>query len=643
MTTPTTVNARFQLRADTAANWAAVNPTLLTNELGLETDTQKLKLGNGSTAWNSLGYFPSIVSGGTVLGNLEIGTTGTLTFEGSTADGFETTLAVADPTADRTITLPNQSGTVVVSGNASIVDADIAANAEIAVSKLANGTANQVIVTDGTNVSWSDDLTLAGNLTVNGTTTTINTQDLLVEDKNIVIGNVDTPSDVTADGGGITLKGTTDKTINWVDATDAWTSSERFSVPLGSHSAPSLTFTGDPNTGIYSPGADQLAISANGVQRVNFNGSTEVVFNDGGADVDFRIEGDTNPDLFKIDAGTDQVQVANLNGGPLAGTRNRIINGDMRIDQRNAGASVTPTAAGYTLDRWFTGLTQASKYSVQRNAGSVTPPTGFTNYLGVTSLSAYSVLAGDTFNIQQRVEGFNVADLGWGTASAQTVTLSFWVRSSITGIHSGSLWNNAFNRAYPFTFTVSAANTWEQKTVTIVGDTSGTWTTDNTVGIGLSFNLGSGSSFLGTAGSWGSTGVNGATGSVSVVGTNGATFYITGVQLEPGTVATPFERRSYGQELALCQRYYWKSQGGYFYFGGYQVSTGDMTFVVPLPVTMRADPTVTRSGGWSTTNVTEQTAKISASHFIVVLRTAAAGVGYLTAQSDGIYTASIEL
>ena len=282
MTTPTTVQVRLQIRADTAANWTSINPILLANELGLETDTKKFKIGDGTTTWNSLAYFPSIVSGGTVLGNLEIGTTGTLTFEGSTADGFETTLGVVDPTADRTILLPNQSGTVVVGGNASITDADIAANAEIAVSKLANGTANQVIVTDGTNVSWSDDLTLAGNLTVNGTTTTVNTETLVVEDKNIELGVVGTPTDLTADGGGITLKGTTDKTINWIDATDAWTSSERFSVPLGSAAAPSLTFTGDENSGIYSPGADQLALSTSGVQRINIEADGDINIDSGG-------------------------------------------------------------------------------------------------------------------------------------------------------------------------------------------------------------------------------------------------------------------------------------------------------------------------------------------------------------------------
>ena len=296
MTTPTTVNVRLQLRADTAANWTAANPTLLANEVGLETDTKKLKVGNGSSAWNSLAYFPSIVSGGTVLGNLEIGTTGTLTFEGSTADGFETTLAVTNPTADRTITLPNQSGTVVVSGNASIVDADIAANAEIAVSKLADGAARQLLQTDaaGTGVEWTSNVdipgtldvtgaatfdgavTVAGDLTVNGTTTNINTQNLVVEDKNIILGDVATPSDTTADGGGITLKGATDKTINWYDATDAWTSSERFSVPLGSAASPSLTFTGDENTGIYSPGADQVAISTGGSGRLFVDASGNV-------------------------------------------------------------------------------------------------------------------------------------------------------------------------------------------------------------------------------------------------------------------------------------------------------------------------------------------------------------------------------
>jgi hypothetical protein len=216
-------------------------------------------------------------------------------------------------------------------------------------------------------------------------------------------------------------------------------------------------------------------------------------------------------------------------------------------------------------------------------------------------LSAYSVSSGDTFNLQQRIEGFNVADLGWGTANAKTVTLSFWVQSSITGTHSGAFWNNAFNRGYPFTFTVNAANTWEQKSVVVAGDTSGTWTTDNSIGIGLSFNLGSGSTFLGTAGAWGATGVNGATGSVSVVGTDDATFYITGVQLEVGTQATSFEYRQYGTELALCQRYYYRNAPAaaskYLVTTAWANQTTTAFGIFQFPVTMRTSPSALEQSG----------------------------------------------
>jgi len=232
--------------------------------------------------------------------------------------------------------------------------------------------------------------------------------------------------------------------------------------------------------------------------------------------------------------------------------RNRIINGDMRIDQRNAGASVTPASAAYTLDRWWHQLSQASKLSVQRSAVA---PAGFTNSALITSLSAYSVGASDYFNILQNVEGFNVADLGWGTAEAQAITISFRVRSSLTGTFGGGVLNSDQARAYPFSYTISAANTWETKTITVPGDTTGTWLTDNGTGLRLSFGLGVGSSFSSAAGSWAAGVYLSATGATSVVGTSGATFYITGVQLEVGSVATPFEHRQYGQELALCQRY----------------------------------------------------------------------------------------
>lgn len=244
----------------------------------------------------------------------------------------------------------------------------------------------------------------------------------------------------------------------------------------------------------------------------------------------------------------------------LQGFRNRIINGDMRIDQRNAGASVTPSTVGshqYLLDRWFVLNTPGSKYSVQQNAGSVTPPTGFSNYLGCTSVSAYSIGSSEYQFVGQKIEGFNFADLMWGTANAKTVTLSFWVRSSLTGTFGGFLRNNANNRFYPFSYTINAANTWEYETITIAGDTTGTWVgATNGTGLDLNFSIATGSNFTGTAGAWTASAILAPTGQVSVVGTNGATWYITGVQLEVGSVATPFERRPYGTELQLCQRYY---------------------------------------------------------------------------------------
>jgi hypothetical protein len=304
-----------------------------------------------------------------------------------------------------------------------------------------------------------------------------------------------------------------------------------------------------------------------------------------------------SPALVLAADGSATAQLSSINGGPLAGTRNRIINGDMRIDQRNGGASVT-LATGisiYTIDRFQAYYSQASKYSIQRNAGSVTPPSGFTNYLGATSLSAYSVTSTDYNFVNQIIEGFNVADFDWGTANAKTVSLSFWVRSSLTGAFSGSMRNANSTRSYVFSYTISAANTWEYKTVVIPGDTTGTWQNTNQAGISLSFCVGSGSSRLGTAGSWQNADLDGSTGTTSVVATNGATFYITGVQLEAGTVATPFERRSFGQELALCQRYYWQGYHSIYAMGANAINV----MMVSYPVHMRAAPTASWAPAFS--------------------------------------------
>ena len=281
--------------------------------------------------------------------------------------------------------------------------------------------------------------------------------------------------------------------------------------------------------------------------------------------------------------------------------KNRIINGAMVVDQRNAGASVTQTAAlVYSLDRWAMYGDVTSKFSVQQNAGSVTPPAGFTNYLGATSLAATTVSASNEYDIIQRIEGFNTADLAWGTANAKTVILSFWVRSSLTGTFGGSFLNSTGNRSYVFSYTISSANTWTQISITIPGDTSGTWLTTNGTGIGIVFSLGVGSSLSAAAGSWYGAYYVGATGQVNIVGTSGATWYVTGVQLEQNTSATPFERRLYNQELANCQRYYYRftpSAAAQLYGSGFASTTTVFRNIIQYPVPLRAAPTALEQSG----------------------------------------------
>lgn len=235
--------------------------------------------------------------------------------------------------------------------------------------------------------------------------------------------------------------------------------------------------------------------------------------------------------------------------------RNRIINGAMMIDQRNAGASVTLTSGGiYTLDRWQGFEDTDGTMTAQQSSNA---PTGFSNSLICTTTVADSSLSSAQYAIiRQPIEGLNVTDLAWGTSSASTISVSFWVRSTLTGTFGGAIQNSAQNRSYAFTYTIIGANTWEYKTVQIPGDTTGTWLTTNGIGLTLVFGLGVGSGFSGTAGSWTGADIRSATGATSVIGTLNATWQITGVQVEDGSVATPFERRMYGTELMLCQRYY---------------------------------------------------------------------------------------
>ena len=310
--------------------------------------------------------------------------------------------------------------------------------------------------------------------------------------------------------------------------------------------------------------------------------------------------------LSNIGAGAIDASYLNANSQYM-GFKNRIINGAMVIDQRNAGASVTPTGSSYNLDRWNANLSQASKFSVQQQTSVV--PAGFTYATKITSLSSYTVGSSELFSFEQPIEGFNTADLGWGAAGASSITISFWVRSSLTGTFGAVLNNSANNRSYPFTYTISSANTFELKTVTIAGDTSGTWGTTNGIGIMLRFGLGVGSTFNGTAGAWAGATYFGATGATSVVGTNGATFYITGVQLEKGSTATSFDYRPYGTELALCERYYWKSTVGTYNAIGAGSVTGSsqVSIYIKYPTTMRSTPTLSYSGTVYVFGISNQT------------------------------------
>jgi hypothetical protein len=280
------------------------------------------------------------------------------------------------------------------------------------------------------------------------------------------------------------------------------------------------------------------------------------------------------------------------------GFKNRIINGAMVIDQRNAGASINNTNTGtqFSVDRWAVYGDQNSKFSIQQNAGSVTPPAGFTYYLGMTSSSAYTVGASEQFKVYQNIEGYNMADLGWGAAGASAVTLSFWARSSLTGTFGGSLINKNNNRSYPFSYAISSANTWEYKTVTIAGDTTGTWGTTNGTGVAVQFSMGTGSGKSGTAGAWAASNLVSVTGAVSVVGTNGATLYITGVQLEKGSTATSFDYRPYGTELYLCYRYYFIADGDVM-LAGKQNGTTQVYATIPAPAPLRATPSASFIGG----------------------------------------------
>jgi len=340
--------------------------------------------------------------------------------------------------------------------------------------------------------------------------------------------------------------------------------------------------------------------------------------------------------------------IGTINSPNDFGLKNRIINGAMVIDQRNSGASYSAVDSTYGLDRWklasWDGSSQVTgKYTVIQSS---TAPTGFPTSMLITSSAATTIGAGAIYWVGQMIEGFNTADLGFGAAGASTVTVSFWVRSSLTGTFGGALSNSASNRSYPFSYTINSANTFEYKTVTITGDTSGTWLTTNGIGIRIFFNLGSGTTYQGTANAWSGSQLTSVTGTTSLLATNAATLYIAGVQLEKGSTATSFDYRPYGTELALCQRYYEVINADFaqsFWAdlnGGNSVTANANLF---FRVTKRTTPTVAQYGTYSLSNTNSPTLYPNSNGLALYYQTSSTGRCYWYPNTNAGVTASAEL
>lgn len=388
----------------------------------------------------------------------------------------------------------------------------------------------------------------------------------------------------------------------WIYNGTGWASSyNRSSVVRQSFtaSAGQTTFT---VSGGYAPGL--LDVYQNGVKLVSgadytaSNGTTVVLVAGASAGDSIEVWGLA---LFAVANMPTLSQFYSRAGdaGPVV-MRNRIINGGMRIDQRYAGAAVA-NASDYVVDRFRLTNSGNGRFTAQQ---VTLAPAGFTNSLQVTVTTTATPAAADYYQIVQAIEGFNFADMAFGAAGASAVTVSFWARASIAGTYAFALANGASDRVYVATYTINNANTWEFETITIPGDVAGTWLTNNGIGAYVIWDLGCGSNFNTTAGSWQAGAFRRTSSCVNLVATNGATFAITGVQLEAGGTATPFERRNHQQELAMCQRYFEKSwnidvavgstdPAGKFEQSGGSDAASNQICTIPFKVTKRANPTVT--------------------------------------------------
>ncbi len=431
--------------------------------------------------------------------------------------------------------------------------------------------------------SSGDPLTVAGGFVASGgfTSNTMTVTGILTASGGTILSSTNTLSGSNIISGNINSSGTTNTFSggNILSGTNTFSGTNIFSSDVTLNAQSDLRFAD-------SDSSNWVALQAPATVASNVTWTLPAA------------DGTSNQALVTNGSGTLSWATA---GGGNDSFKNRIINGDMRIDQRNAGASVTPANEAYTLDRWSAYTNGAGVYTVQQSS---TAPAGFVNSLLCTVTTVDSSVSGsDYYMLQQRIEGLNVSDLGWGTADAKTVTISFWVRSSITGTYTVKLGNSAPDRSYVATYSISSANTWEQKTITIAGDTSGTWLTTNGIGIEIRFALAIGSSFTTSSpNQWLAANVFGSTtASNNWIGTNGATFYITGVQLEVGSGATAFERIDYGRGLMLCYRYFQKLNSptaygypgnAYFSATGATNAYGTLVFIIP----MRAAPTLSATG-----------------------------------------------